>query len=92
MKDGASLSEALGQSQRFPADVVNLFAVGEESGRVGAMAKRLSHIYDLEVDRAVSAAMSLFEPMLIVLMGVIVGFLVVAMLMPMLTLSSAIGV
>jgi type IV pilus assembly protein PilC len=68
-----------------------MFAVGEESGRIGTVAKRIADAYDLEVDRAVKAMASLFEPILIVVMGVIVGFLVIAMLLPMLTLSSTIG-
>jgi type IV pilus assembly protein PilC len=71
--------------------VVSMFAVGEESGRVGAVAKRVADAYDIEVDRAVKAMAALFEPLLIVVMGVIVGFLVIAMLLPMLTLSSTIG-
>ncbi|MBP9003447.1 MAG: type II secretion system F family protein [Candidatus Hydrogenedentes bacterium] len=91
VRDGESLSEALRRCIHFPPMVVSMFAVGEESGRVGAVATRVADAYDLEVDRAVKALVALFEPMLIVIMGVIVGFLVIAMLLPMLTLSSAIG-
>jgi type IV pilus assembly protein PilC len=68
-----------------------MFAVGEESGRIGAVANRIADAYDIEVERAAKAVMALFEPLLIVVMGVIIGFLVIAMLLPMLTLSSAIG-
>jgi type IV pilus assembly protein PilC len=68
-----------------------MFAVGEESGRIGDVAKRIADAYDLEVDRAVKALTALFEPLLIVVMGIIIGFLVIAMLLPMLTLSSTIG-
>lgn len=91
VRDGESLSEALRRCSHFPPMVVSMFAVGEESGRVGAVATRVADAYDLEVDRAVKALVALFEPMLIVVMGVVVGFLVIAMLLPMLTLSSAIG-
>jgi len=89
--EGESLSECLRRRQYFTPMVVSMFAVGEESGRVGAVAKRVADAYDIEVDRAVKAMAALFEPLLIVVMGVIVGFLVIAMLLPMLTLSSTIG-
>jgi type II secretion system protein F len=89
--EGESMSESLGRAPHFPPMVVSMFAVGEESGRIGAVAKRVADAYDTEVERAVKAATALFEPLLIVVMGVIVGFLVIAMLLPILTLSSAIG-
>lgn len=89
--EGESMSESLRQCKHFPPMVVSMFAVGEESGRVGTVAKRVADAYDVEVDRAVKAMTALFEPLLIVVMGVIVGFLVIAMLLPMLTLSSTIG-
>ena len=89
--EGESMSESLSRTVHFPPLVVSMFAVGEESGRIGAVAKRVADAYDIEVDRAVKAMTALFEPLLIVVMGVIVGFLVVAMLLPMLTLSSSIG-
>jgi len=86
--DGDSISDSLRQTKFFPPMVINMFAVGEESGRVGAVTKRIADAYDLEVDRAVKALAALFEPILIVVMGIIIGFLVIAMLLPMLTLSS----
>ncbi len=89
--EGESLSETLRQRKFFPPVVVSMFAVGEESGRVGTVAKRVADAYDIEVDRAVKAMTALFEPLLIVIMGVIVGFLVIAMLLPMLSLSSTVG-
>ena len=88
---GGSMSEGLQQCKHFPPVVVSMFAVGEESGRIGAVANRVADAYDIEVERAAKAVMALFEPLLIVVMGVIIGFLVIAMLLPMLTLSSAIG-
>jgi type IV pilus assembly protein PilC len=89
--EGESISDSLRQTKHFPPMVVNMFAVGEESGRLGAVAKRIADAYDQEVDRAVKAMAALFEPILIVIMGVIIGFLVIAMLLPMLTLSSHVG-
>ena len=89
--DGESMSETMGPLPHFPPLVVSMFMVGEESGRIGAVTKRLADAYDLEVDRAVKALTALFEPILIVLMGIVIGFLVIAMLLPMLTLSANVG-
>jgi type II secretion system protein F len=86
--EGESISAGLRDAAHFPPIVVNMFAVGEESGRLGAVTKRMADAFDIEVDRAVQAMTALFEPVLIVIMGVIIGFLVIAMLLPMLTLSS----
>lgn len=87
---GDSISAGLAQSSHFPPMVVNMFAVGEESGRLGEVTKRMADAYDLEVERAVKAMTSLLEPLLILIMGIFVGVLVVAMLLPMLTLSATI--
>lgn len=89
--EGESLSETMREGPLFPPMVVSMFAVGEESGRIGDVARRIADAYDLEVERAVKALTALFEPLLIVIMGVVIGFLVIAMLLPMLTLSSNIG-
>lgn len=86
--DGDSISDSLRQTKHFPPMVINMFAVGEEGGRLGAVTARIADAYDNEVDRAVKALAALFEPILIVIMGVVIGFLVIAMLLPMLTLSS----
>ncbi len=89
--EGDSISDSLGQCGHFPPMVVNMFAIGEETGRVGAITRRVADAYDTEVDRAVKAMAALFEPVLIVIMGVVIGFLVIAMLLPMLTLSANVG-
>lgn len=86
--EGDSISEGLRRCQHFPPLVVNMFAVGEESGRLGAVTKRIADAYDIEVERAVKTLTSLLEPLLIVIMGIVIGFLVIAMLLPMMTLSS----
>ncbi|MCX8064297.1 MAG: type II secretion system F family protein [Candidatus Hydrogenedentes bacterium] len=91
VKEGDSISDSMKRCVHFPPIVVSMFAVGEEGGRIGVIAKRVADAYDVEVDRAVKTLVTLFEPILIIIMGVIIGFLVIAMLLPMLTLSSAIG-
>ncbi len=89
--EGDSISDSLAHTKHFPPMVVNMIAVGEEGGRLGAVTKRVADAYDTEVDRAVKAMAALFEPILIVAMGIIIGFLVIAMLLPMLTLSANVG-
>ena len=89
--EGNAMSDILRESRHFPPMVTSMFAIGEEGGRIGEVSKRVADVYDNEVDRAVKAMTSLFEPLLIVIMGVIVGFLVIAMLLPMLTLGSLVG-
>jgi type IV pilus assembly protein PilC len=88
VSEGASISDGMRKAAHFPPLVVNIFAVGEESGRLGEVTRRLADAYDVEVDRAVKAVTALMEPVIIVVMGVIVGFLVISMLLPMLTLSA----
>ena len=88
VSEGDSISDSLQQTEHFPPMVINMFAIGEESGRLGAVTQRLADAYDNEVDRAVKAMAALFEPLLIVIMGIVIGFLVIAMLLPMLNLSA----
>jgi len=89
--EGDAISDSLEQCKHFPPMVINMIAVGEESGRLGAVTKRVAEAYDAEVDRAVKAIASMMEPILIVVMGILIGFLVIAMLLPMLTLSANIN-
>lgn len=88
VSEGDSISSGLKDTRYFPPMVVNMFAVGEESGRLGAVTKRMADAYDIEVERAVKALTALFEPIMIVVMGGVIGTLVIAMLLPIVTLSS----
>jgi len=91
VSEGDSISESLEGSKYFPPMVVSMFAVGEEGGRLGAVSKRIADAYDNEVDRAVKAMTAMLEPIMIVVMGVIVGFLVISMLLPILQLSAQVA-
>ncbi len=88
VRDGMPISEALKMTGEFPPLVINMLAVGEEGGRLGEVTNPVADAYDVEVERTVKALTALFEPLLIVIMGVIIGFLVISMLLPMLTLSA----
>jgi len=85
---GESIHESLQQCLYFPPMVINMFAVGEESGRLGPVTKRMADAYDNEVERAVRTLTALLEPIMILVIGSVVGVLVIAMLLPMLTLSA----
>ena len=83
-----SISSGLAQTKNLPPMVVNMFVIGEESGKLGGVTKRMADAYDIEVDRAVKTMTALLEPLMIVIMGVLVGGLVISMLMPILTMSA----
>ena len=91
VKQGRSLAEILRRSRGFPAMVVDMIAVGEESGNLDEVLVNLADSYDNQVDRSVKVFISLFEPALLVVMASIVGFVVISMLLPVFTLSSMMG-
>jgi type II secretion system protein F len=91
VKQGRSLAEIMRKSRGFPAMVVDMIAVGEESGNLDEVLVNLADSYDNQVDRSVKVFISLFEPALLVVMASIVGFVVISMLLPVFTLSSMIG-
>jgi type IV pilus assembly protein PilC len=83
VKEGASLAKPLEQHPVFPPMVVQMMMVGEETGALDTMLDKIADFYDQEVDATVEALTSLIEPLLIAVMGVVVGGMVVALYMPM---------
>ena len=79
---GRSLSEPLRMVPVFPPMVVHMISVGESTGALDQMLSKIADFYDDEVDTAVGTLMSLLEPVMIVILGVIIGGLVVAMYLP----------
>lgn len=86
VRDGEPLSVPLEQSGVFPQMVSSMIQVGEETGQLPEMLNRVADIYDEEVDNAVSALTSIIEPVLIVFLAVVVGTIVLAMFLPLITL------
>ncbi len=82
VREGEKLANALKKSSHFPPVVVNMIGVGEESGHLEAMLLKVAHAFDIEVDRKVKTLTALLEPVMIVVLGGIVGFIVMAMLLP----------
>jgi type IV pilus assembly protein PilC len=83
IREGETIHVPLSRFPVFPPIVVHMIAVGEETGALDAMLTKVAETYDREVDDTVKGLTSLIEPLLIVMLGVIVGFIVVALYMPM---------
>lgn len=88
VRNGETLADPLARAQVFPAMVTRMIAVGEKTGALETMLMKISDFYDSEVRATVDGLTSLIEPILIGMMGVVVGGIVVALFMPILQLSS----
>ncbi len=87
---GQRLQRAMENTALFPNMVVQMIAVGEESGSLDAMAAKVADFYELEVDAAVDGLSSLLEPLIMAILGVLVGGLVIAMYLPIFKLGAVI--
>lgn len=74
----------------FPSMVVQMVAIGEESGELDKMLNKVADFYEEEVDNAVDALSSLIEPIIMAFLGVVVGGLVIAMYLPIFKLASVV--
>jgi len=83
IREGETIAEPLRQSGAFDDMLVNMIDVGEETGELDKMLLKIADNYDLDVDVAVESLSSLLEPILIISMGVVVGFIVIALFMPL---------
>ena len=86
VRDGDTLAQPLEQAKVFPPMVCSMVQVGEETGQLPEMLTRVADTYDEEVDNAVGALTSIIEPVLILFLAVVVGTIVVAMFMPIITI------
>jgi type IV pilus assembly protein PilC len=87
---GETIAGPLEQSKVFPPMVISMISVGEQTGGLDEMLSKIADFYDAEVDVAVSALLSLMEPIMIVVLGVIVGGMVVAMYLPIFDMVNAV--
>ncbi|MCK4856533.1 MAG: type II secretion system F family protein, partial [candidate division Zixibacteria bacterium] len=81
--EGETITAPLKESGVFPPMVIQMIGVGEKTGGLDEMLSKIADFYDEEVDAAVSALTSIIEPIVIVIMGVVIGGLLVAMYLPM---------
>ncbi|GAB4455559.1 MAG: type II secretion system F family protein [Armatimonadaceae bacterium] len=91
IREGRRLSTPLEESQLFPPMVTHMIDIGEETGRLSEMLVKVSEFYDQEVDSRVKGLTSLIEPILIVFLGVLVGFIAISIMGPMFKLVSEIA-
>ncbi len=88
VQEGESLAATIEKSNRFPPLVVHMIRTGEKTGELEQMLKHVSEAYDAEVERKIDSLISMIEPLMIIVMGGIVAMVVVAMLVPMLSIMS----
>lgn len=84
---GGSLGKSLRESGAFPLFMTNLVSVSEESGKMDEAMEEVANFYERETDEAIRIMTSLLEPLMILVMGCIVGFIVIAMMLPMFELN-----
>jgi type II secretory pathway component PulF len=82
VKEGKPLSETLADSGAFPEDLVEMLRVGEESGKVAVMLARAADVYDRQVRTVIKSFTKVLEPIMILVMGTVIGFVVMAMMLP----------
>lgn len=91
IREGETFATPLRESKTCDAIVVNMIDVGEETGEMDSMLLKIADNYDEEVDVAVAALVSLLEPLMVVLLGGMVGTIVVAMFLPMIKMLESLG-
>jgi len=91
IREGETIAQPLRQSKVFPPMVVQMIGIGEETGALDEMLNKIAAFYDDEVNTAVDTLTSVIEPIMIVVMGLLVGGMVVAMYMPMFKLVSVVA-
>jgi general secretion pathway protein F len=91
IREGESLAQPLQRARIFPKMVSQMAAVGEKSGELEEMMFKVAESYEHQVDANINALLSLLEPFMILMMGVVVGFIVLAILLPIFQASQGIG-
>jgi general secretion pathway protein F len=90
VREGEPIADPLKRSGLFPPVVVQMVAVGEKSGELEKMLLKISDSFDRTVETRITGLMALMEPMIILAMGLIIGFIVIAIMLPMLEMSSGV--
>ncbi|MDO8674696.1 MAG: type II secretion system F family protein [Candidatus Omnitrophota bacterium] len=89
VREGRPIAEPLAKSSVFPPMVTRMIAIGEKSGQMEKMLAKVAEFYDDQVDIAVDGMTKLIEPLIIGFLGIVVGFIVIALFMPILNITSA---
>lgn len=91
VEKGSQLSKALGQDDTFPAIVPQMVAVGEETGKIDEVLAKVSGYFELEVDHQVKNLTASLEPIIMIVLGVMVAALVISVILPIYSITSAFG-
>lgn len=91
VSSGNQMHFAMKQTDRFPEMVVQMVSIGEESGSLDSMLSKVANIYEQEVDDAVDGLTALLEPLIMAVLGVIIGGLIIAMYLPIFQLGNIVG-
>ena len=90
IQKGVSLSVVFNSMNLFPPMMISMIAIGEESGSLSDMLEKTANFYDEELDAAIQKMLSLIEPLMIVVMALIIGFIVISMVLPMFDMMNTI--
>ena len=91
VREGEGIAGPMLRTKVFPPMVTNMVAVGEETGQMDAMLDKIADAYEAEVDAAVAALASMIEPIMIVFLGGVVGFIVISMYMPLIKIAMSLS-
>jgi type IV pilus assembly protein PilC len=91
IKEGENIADPLAHSKVFPTMVTRMIAVGEKTGELEKMLTKIADFYENEVDAAITALTSLIEPMVIAILGVVIGGIVIALFMPIFQISTLVN-
>ncbi|MBD3327904.1 type II secretion system F family protein, partial [Candidatus Peregrinibacteria bacterium] len=91
MKRGIPMAENMAESRLFPKMLVNMIEVGEQTAQLDNVMNKIADFYDEEIDNAVASLSKIMEPLILVIIGVTVGGLVAAIMLPIMQLTDAAG-
>jgi len=92
IRQGEAMAPPLAATGVFPPMVTEMIAVGEETGALDLLLEKISYFYDREVEATTAQLSSLLEPFLIVSLGVVVGFIVLAVMLPIVSIATTLPV
>jgi type IV pilus assembly protein PilC len=87
VREGESMAAPLTRSRIFPSMVTKMIAVGEQSGQLDKMLAKVADFFDEQVDAAVDGLTSLIEPVIIGFLGIVIGFIVIALFLPIISIT-----
>jgi len=88
VQQGSKISQPLTEDELLPKNVINMIAAGEQSGRLGEVMRDIADFYGKELRNTIKAVTSMIEPIMIVIMGVVVGFIAMSIILPVFKMSS----